>query len=455
MENNAVKKKQLVIIAGALGLLFLMVIFGIMSVTSEEPQVIVEQSAIQQGRDQGVTPRQGKVSELPPAYQESMREYDKQKKVRAENDESVLASMPIFNPTEEPRVNVEPDDPAKEAELERQAMISQAAQRVIYEEAKKPRKVYHPEDYEIVITGYSDVINGFIKREPTTSLASNSVVNTFEDIELANKYAGFARPAASSQQPQVNSGGSTGAVQQTVEDLQKQVRQMYPTKAGDLLYSYTINQIDTAAKVPVIVEISSGPLRKSRFIGEPTLVNKKAMIKFTRAETPDGLSLEIQAAAVRMEDVGALIEGEYDGVYWQRFGLPGLAALISGTSQSANEILQNQGRVTTQGPLGGITSATPPETISSAVKKGAFGGIAEAGKTIADEIKREAKESIPSVRIEANQPLAILMFSSVRVSPGSVANLTRSPLANVGQIPNQGLSASILPAGSREAAINR
>lgn len=411
MEASSAKKKQYLMLGGFLAVVGLIAVYTFVTISGDTPQTAIEESVVQAPGGRQVDNTNDNIDNLPEPYKRSLEEYNERLDKEALASPDVMGSMPAFAPRNV-EVAVEPDDPAAMARQDEIRQLEQARSRVQYEERKTPRKVYSVEEYALIMNSYQNVMRDFYTEDTTGKMKPvPPVVASLEDFRaVASLNSGVAPvdPREANGAPQVFSEADANAL----------IQETFPVKAGDIFYGYYINQVDTASRSDVIVQVTSGPLKGARLIGQPTLVNKKALIRFTKAEI-EGQKLNLSAASVNVSDVSTLIEGEYDGAYWRRLGLPGLAALISGTTKAANEILKNEGTTVTLNNNGSNVFSTPRTSTSEALKKGTFGGVSAAGELVANELVREGQQSIPSVSIPANTPTAILLFSGASIPKGA------------------------------------
>lgn len=429
IEQKKSQTKQLYIAGGVLGFVLLFVGFGFYSMFSDNTRPIQEESVVKVPASAGKLEDNtgGNVANLPPKYRESIDAYNKAQADKI-NDESVLASMGMFTPED---IEIRPDSDLQSIEARRAEQARQASERVKYERPTKERKTYEIDEYQSKFLAVEEMLAGF--REDDKRLAASEGKSVIIDPASIEKF--YELNAAPREAVRVV-GDPRSAV-----SPQEVAQQRYPVSAGDIFYGYYINQVDTASGSEVVFKVTSGPLKNSRFIGTPVLVNKKAVIRYTQALTDDGQKLDIKAAAVTMGEVSSLVEGNYDGAYWSRMGLPGLAAIISGTTSATAEILRNEGTtISVLGIEGTPVQSRPREDVSSALKKGIFQGVGSAGGVIAGELQKEAAMNKPNVTIPANTTAAVLMFSGVAVPQGQTFKTSPTPSdsANLGLIPSAG-----------------
>lgn len=427
-EQKKSQTKQLYIAGGVLGFVLLFVGIGFYSMFSDNVNPVQEESVVKvppSGRLEDNTG--GDLANLPPKYRDSIDAYNKAQAEKI-NDENVLAAMPMFTPE---NIDIRPDSDLENIEAKRAEQARQASERVRYERPTKERKTYEIDEYQSKFLAVEEMLLSFREEDKRLSSAEGKAVVI--DPAAIEKFSQMNSPSQSAVRVV---GDPRSAV-----SPQEMAQQRYPVSAGDIFYGYYINQVDTASGSEVVFKVTSGPLKNSRFIGTPILVNKKAVIRYTQALTEDGQKLDIKAAAVTMGEVSSLVDGNYDGAYWARMGLPGLAAIISGTTSATAEILRNEGTtISVLGIDGAPVQSRPREDVSSALKKGIFQGVGSAGGVIAGELQKEAAMNKPNVTIPANTTAAVLMFSGVAVPQGQTFKTSPalSDEANLGLIPAAG-----------------
>ncbi|MBQ69586.1 hypothetical protein CL689_05965, partial [Candidatus Saccharibacteria bacterium] len=277
MEAKSAKKNQFLILGGFLAVVALIAIYTFVTISGDAPQTVVEESVVQApgGRQEDNT--NDNVDNLPEPYKKSLSDYNAALDKKALESPDVMGSMPAFAPRNV-EVAVEPDDPAAMAREKELMQLEQARARVQYEDRKTPRKVYSVEEYALIMNSYQSVLRDLYTDDTTGKMKpAPPVVSSLEDFsKVASLNSGVSPvdPREVNGAPQVFSEADANAL----------IQETFPVKAGDIFYGYYINQVDTASRSDVIVQVTSGPLKGARLIGQPTLVNKKALIRFTKAE---------------------------------------------------------------------------------------------------------------------------------------------------------------------------
>lgn len=412
MEAKSAQSKQLFIFAGAAGLILAAVIYAVYSITHAKQVDTKEQSVINgvSTKETTVTNPTRDISQATPKQKELINQYNQDQALKAQNTQ-IGGAMSLFTPE---TVQVEPD---KKEDIEAQRIredAEKARSRVVYEQSSKQRKTYSAEQYQTVFDSYQGLRTSFEAQNSTDiAKAANPVVVTGEQISAFDKLNGSNNPDPATRNPGQLGSDSSGfsGGQQGAPAFQS------PVGAGDLAYGYFLNKVDTASGGDVIVKITSPGLKDLRLIGKPTLVNKKVMIPLTVGYL-NGQKFSVKAAVVKPEDVSTLVEGNYDGHYWARLGLPGLASLVTGTMGAAADILKNEGTTITTGTNTTPLQSTPRTSSSEALKKGVYAGASGASKVFADELQKEGQMNIPNATIEANTTTAILFFAPIELSQG-------------------------------------
>lgn len=431
MEQSNAKKKQIIIFGGVAAVFISAMVYSVVKITAGPEAKGPEQSniaAISEGRVDITNPNRD-LDLATPKQKEVITQYNDQQKERA-NETAVGGTMPLFTPTKEKLdVGVEPDNEKELAAARALEAARQARERVIYETPQKERKTYSLQQYQSNYAAYQDIMAGFIASDSTNApRAGAAVVITAEQLvafEQLNRPTPVpALQPGAQQDPRLVFAEQTPA-QPVVEGI----------SPGDIVYGYYRNEVNTASGVDVVVEVSSGKLKGARLVGKPVLVNKEAMIKFSSGYF-NGNQIALNAAAVKPENVSALIEGNYDGQYWKRFGLPGLMAVVSGTMKAAADILKDEGTIVVTGGINGelVQTARPDVTTSEAIRKGAANGISEATGIILEGFTEDSRGARPFVTIPAQTPTAIIFFDSVRIIPNQ--NQPTKTTSDVGSLNN-------------------
>ena len=177
--------------------------------------------------------------------------------------------------------------------------------------------------------------------------------------------------------------------------------------AGTLLYGETLVAVSSDLPSPVVVEVSTGPLTGSRFVGAFSTVGAAGglAVKFNRLATVEGIEVGVDAIAVDGIDGTPLIAGEVNSRLVERFGPGVLASLISGFAESASR------PETSIAEFGGSMVAS---TGRSSTRESVIAGIGKAADRLASDIAKAAPSGA-EVILRAGHPIGILVLTTIEL----------------------------------------
>ncbi len=206
---------------------------------------------------------------------------------------------------------------------------------------------------------------------------------------------------------------AAAALAQQNEDLngQEDLIEVILFPAGEIAYGQLITEANSDAPGPVVAQISSGPLRGSRVLGNFEEQERTDLLSLHfDTIVVKGISQDIDAVALDPKTTLPAMATEVDHRYLRRIALPMAAAFVEGAATAISE--SGLTDITIQGDT--VTS----QQEETSTKQNIASGIEEAGqelRTILDEEKEKAKVMI---RIEKGTPLGVLFLEPV-IDPNS------------------------------------
>ena len=177
--------------------------------------------------------------------------------------------------------------------------------------------------------------------------------------------------------------------------------------AGTLLYGETVIAVSSDLPSPVVVEVSTGPLAGSRFVGAFSAVGAAAglAVKFSRLATVEGIEVGVDAIAVDGIDGTPLIAGEVNSRFAERFGPGVLASLISGFAESASR---------PETSLAEFGNGVVASTGKSSTRDSVIAGIGRAADRLASDIEKGAPSGAEII-LRAGHPIGILVLATIEL----------------------------------------
>lgn len=107
-----------------------------------------------------------------------------------------------------------------------------------------------------------------------------------------------------------------------------------PLKPGDMLYAVVDTAVNSDVPSAVMATVSTGKLRKTRFIGKFQRLDERLVLTFTRAVLPDGSSVGIEAYAVDPETTEVSVASSVDTHFLERWGGLIAASFLEGFGEA-------------------------------------------------------------------------------------------------------------------------
>ncbi len=176
--------------------------------------------------------------------------------------------------------------------------------------------------------------------------------------------------------------------------------------AGTIVYARLITGARSDVSSPVLAELEAGPLKGARMIGnfEQKDSVDVLVLQFTTITLKDGRSYKTSAFAVDPATARSGLASDVDHHYW-RYAASLAGSFVAGFA----DIAANSGKTVIVNPLGGSTTSYGSSSSRTAVAA----GIGEVGKTIASDIKADARSMKPTVTIDPGLELGMIFVEPV------------------------------------------
>lgn len=390
------------------------------------------------------------TAELPPAYEEAVRQATEQRIQDALQTGGSALPTPIARPAEriEAPVQIEEQDPLsewrREAETRRAERKKQAEEKQVEEKAPEPvapaPTIVQPlpvapmiEQVQAVpvtpvqpppplpteptpdqVQAYAQALSQQLGTVLETKVPKESVLIKMGIEQNNNASAGTGATA------QAQPASYNNATAATASSDAPKAKPIIP--AGTIAYGQTLIAADSDVPGPVLVEVASGPLAGGRAIGSFQVAEDKLVLQFNRI-VKDGVEYQINAYAL---DPGTTLTGmstDVDHHYWSRIILPGAARFVQGFAQAATQ--QDNQVVVTNGTV--VTSNQNDLDVTEQV----LSGLNAAGQRASQVIQEDAERPI-TVRLAMGTRIGLLFTESV-YDPDTQANMNAQQRQSWGQ----------------------
>lgn len=175
-------------------------------------------------------------------------------------------------------------------------------------------------------------------------------------------------------------------------------------KAGTIIPAQLLTAINSDEPGPVMAEVSTGPLRGARLIGEVTHSNQAVVVRFGRITMQDqNQSYNINAYAVDTGTYRTFLASDVDNHYFLRYGLRLAAAFVEGYGDA----VASSGATTTTSPFGSTTSILGDYSNSQIAKM----SIGKLGQQLGREIDNSTSGIKPTVTVNGGLPIGVLFIA--------------------------------------------
>ncbi|MDR1086124.1 MAG: hypothetical protein LBP22_15010 [Deltaproteobacteria bacterium] len=172
-------------------------------------------------------------------------------------------------------------------------------------------------------------------------------------------------------------------------------------KTGDLLSAAMVLAVNSDIPAPVLAQVSNGPLKGAKLLGQFERRESGAMLTFNRIIPVGAAPLLIDAVAVDPLTSTASVASHVDGHFFRRWG----GLLASGFLEGFGTALGSRGsRVYTNGEI--LIEEQPGKTLADA----SLEALGQVGRTAGEQFKK-GFDRPPTVHIRAGQTLGVLVLS--------------------------------------------
>lgn len=170
---------------------------------------------------------------------------------------------------------------------------------------------------------------------------------------------------------------------------------------------YAINLLTVNSDIqgsPVLVEVPTGPLKGSRFIGKFEHQNEHLLLSFQELVLEAGDVVSVQAYAIDPSTASTGLASDVDHHWLERYALPFIADLVSGVGHA---VAQSGATTSSYMGTGGVSEVeTHREYTAQDEAKIAAG---KASERLSNQLMRNANRPV-TVTLEQGQPIGIVII---------------------------------------------
>lgn len=390
-------------------------VFGSDNNSSEE-----NASAISAGR--AVTQPPG-TEELPPAYEEAVRQASEQRAEEAALTGGSALPTPIARPSEriEAPVQVEENDPLsewrREAEQRREereggetpATATQQmpplpannnfggggfnGQQAVQQPPPLPTSPT-PE----MVSSMAQQLQQQMQTIMETQIPKESVVVSM-NIQPAYDMKKYYPP----EEPASTTGNNANSGANGPSSLVNNTTNKPLIAAGTIAYGQILTQANSDVPGPVLAEVASGPLVGGRAIGQFSMAQRHLVIQFNRV-VKDGIEYNVQAFALDPATTLPGVVSNIDRHYFSRILLPAAARFIEGFSSAATQ---------TDNSVVVVDGSVVSNTNDLDTRQELLNGADEAAQELSSVLEQDFGNRPITITVDAGTRIGILFISSV------------------------------------------
>lgn len=418
--------KIFAIVAGIAFLLITYMVFG--GSSADKPNPDEDFSAVRATPDVTQTPG---TAELPPAYEEAVRQSNEQTLKNAEATGDSAIPTPIARPSEriEAPVQVEENDPLSEwrREAENRRIERQQQDDAIKAEQEQ---ALAPPSLPVTQTGDPNIAAAAPQNPPLPTTPSTEQIQAYTqqimqslqsqvlesqvpkesvvismNIQPAYNMDKYFPPQGTTTAANANGQTTIGPNGQAVTTpAAAQNTQPKPIiAAGSIAYAQIITEANSDVPGPVLAEVASGPLLGGRAIGTFQVAEKRLVLQFNRI-VKDGVEYQVQAYALDPATTLPGVVSTVNNHYFSRIFLPAAAAFIEGFADAATQtdtnVVVSNGTVVTN-------SQNELDTRKELLK-----GAREAGSKLSEIVDEDADRP-RTVIVHSGTRIGLLFMNSI------------------------------------------
>ena len=421
-QNPSLKIFAVVAVVAVFGIAFL--VFGGNNKPTEES--VVRQTA-------EVNQPAG-TAELPPAYEEAVRQESERRATEAAETGGSAIPTPIARPSEriEAPVQVTESDPLsewrKEAETRRaerqedaapptlpdlpEAQNSGAPVNNIQQQQQPANPPLPTAPSPEMVTTMAQQLQQQMQMVLETQVPRESVVVSM-NVQPGYDMAKYFPPEDKNAKNGQNGTTTNGTVDPKtgLPTTNGQAATPKPiVQAGTIAYAQVLTEANSDVPGPVLAEIASGPLSGARAIGQFQVAQRHLVLQFNRV-VKDGVEYTTQAYAL---DPGTTLPGvvtDIDNHYFTRVFLPAAARFIQGFAQAATQ-------TDTQAVVSNGTVVTNTTNDLNA-KQELLQGVNEGAQELSEIIEQGAQRP-RTIKVAAGTRIGLLFVNSVTDPTGQL-----------------------------------
>ena len=422
------------------------------------------QSIVGQGAD--VTQPPG-TQELPPAYEQAVREESEKRAEQAANNGGSAIPTPIARPSERIEAPVQTDqtDPlsewrkeAEERRVEREQGETPTADTNVpllptnnnppslnagntignQQQAAPQNPPLPTSPAPEQVSQIAQQLQQQMQTVLETQIPKESVVVSM-NIQPAydpKKYFGDpSQNAAGSNNGSGNSSqnGAASSITNPGRPPQKPL-----VMAGTIAYAQIITQANSDVPGPVLAEVASGPLTGGRAIGTFSATQRELVLQFNRI-IKDGIEYQVQAYAIDPATTLPAVVTDIDRHYFSRIVLPAAARFIQGYADAATQ--RDTSVVVTNGAV--VTNSNNDLD----TKQELLEGVNQGAQQFSSVLQQDFGNRPITIKVAAGTRIGLLYTQnvydpSVGTQDGQQFNNQNNPYQNAaGSYINQGMNA--------------
>lgn len=346
-------------------------------------------SIVPSGQSVSETPGSG---ELSPTYKNAIEEQNETRIEEAQKEGTSALPTPVTPSSEAlslPEQQETAEDPLQRwRKLQEERVAQEPAAEAQAPQGPTPEETARNEALEAISNAMSQQMKAILDgRTPKTvqvrNLTSQSWLDQLREKEKADLQAASVAAEA---------------------DTDSQELQVILFPAGEIAYGQLITEANSDAPGPVVAQITSGPLRGSRVLGDFEVKKDWLTLNFDKVVIK-GVSQDIDAVALDPASTLPALATDVDHHYLKKIALPMAAAFVEGAANA----ISNSGLTTVT--IQGETVAQSTEDADS--DQQIASGIDEAGQELRDILDEEKQKIETTIRIEKGTAIGILFLDPV------------------------------------------
>ncbi|MDE1151379.1 MAG: TrbI/VirB10 family protein [Micavibrio sp.] len=197
-----------------------------------------------------------------------------------------------------------------------------------------------------------------------------------------------------------NANGTTSKVDAQGNPIAAEKKTIVP--AGNIAYAQLLNDINSDVQGPALAQILSGPFEGGRAIGDFARQDEYVTLNFRRI-VKDGVSYSINGIALDEKTTLAANQTDVNHHYFQRIILPAAAQFLTGYTQAAATVEQQQSTSS-----GGVATDIPAPD----AKQQVMAGATQAAQSISNVLTQDQNRPV-TVYVKRGTTMGILFMDPV------------------------------------------